>query len=404
MQQSLMIQTNETVDEYFLRLCLNKSIYGITWNEIAMLMNTLQNTNYSASKYRKDSKKVLQEYEQECSAVEEKSNEFDTTFMSEYLNEYRKLKMQLSEERTQNNAVLRRLSREETIQNIAHDYAEQMSSKKILEPPLPVDDYMNLRPDMYSEAILQLSDWHYGIEIDSAWNFYNSDVCVLRLNKLKQEVIRDCLLHNVTVLHVVNLGDLISGRIHSIIRLQNREDCITQIMDVSEILAEFLNELSAHVDIEYYACLDNHSRVEPNKIESLEHESLTRITTWYLKERLKDNNAIHINTQNEWSDNIITFSVYGWNIAGVHGHQDNESKLISNITMMTHDTYDLVLSAHKHHFSCDEQNMCTRVSNSSLMGTDSYSEELRLSAVPSQNLIIVTDENPVHCIYRIRLD
>ena len=72
--------------------------------------------------------------------------------------------------------------------------------------------------------------------------------------------------------------------------------------------------------------------------------------------------------------------------------------------MMTHDTYDLVLSAHKHHFSCDEQNMCTRVSNSSLMGTDSYSEELRLSAVPSQNLIIVTDENPVHCIYRIRLD
>lgn len=404
MQKSLMIQPNETTSEYFFRLCLNKAVYGITWNEIAILMNAAQNTNYSASKYRKDSKKVLEEY-----AAQEENNQTDsdtltTEFMSEFLDEYRKLKMQLSEERTQNNAILRRLSREETIKNIAHDYALQMSSKKVLDAPLLIDDYINIRPDEYSEAILQLSDWHYGIEIDSAWNKYNPDVCVKRLNILKEEVIRDCILHNVTVLHVVNLGDLISGRIHNIIRLQNREDCITQIMDVSELLAEFLNDLSAHVDIEYYACLDNHSRVEPNKLDSLEHESLSRITTWYLEERLKNNAAIHINTTNDWSDNIITFTSLGWNIAGVHGHQDNESKLISNISMMTHDTYDVVLSAHKHHFSCDEQNMCTRVSNSSLMGTDSYSEELRLSAVPSQNLIIVTDSNPVHCIYRIRLD
>ena len=58
-------------------------------------------------------------------------------------------------------------------------------------------------------------------------------------------------------------------------------------MEISEILAQMLFELSNYVDVEYASTSDNHSRVEPIKSESLELESLIRITDWYLKERCK---------------------------------------------------------------------------------------------------------------------
>ena len=44
------------------------------------------------------------------------------------------------------------------------------------------------------------------------------------------------------------------------------------------------------------------------------------------------------------------------------------------------------------------------ISNSSLMGTDDYAQSLRLTAKPSQNLIILGKNNPIECIYNIRLD
>ena len=43
------------------------------------------------------------------------------------------------------------------------------------------------------------------------------------------------------------------------------------------------------------------------------------------------------------------------------------------------------------------------IGNSSLMGTDSYAEKLRLSSDPSQTFIIATKDNVCDCIYRIKL-
>ena len=65
--------------------------------------------------------------------------------------------------------------------------------------------------------------------------------------------------------------------------------------------------------------------------------------------------------------------------------------------------YDLILSAHLHHFSADEKNETILISNASLMGTDDYAQSLRLNSKPSQNLIILGEDNPLECIYNIPL-
>ena len=71
---------------------------------------------------------------------------------------------------------------------------------------------------------------------------------------------------------------------------------------------------------------------------------------------------------------------------------------------MTHKHYDLVVTAHLHHFSADERHETVVVSNGSLMGVDTYAKNLRLTSKSSQNLIIVTDYSPCACIYRIVLN
>lgn len=389
-KEILSRKEHETTSDYINRICALKPVTKMTWTEIAMLINETCGLNYSESTYRKGYAKANYSIvdDDDCKELDEDTKK---------LVRARAIKMQASDERTQINAYIRRLSREETIKDIAHDFAMNMSSKKILE------NYADeIKNDGNREAILELSDWHYGIEIDSYWNKYNTDIAKTRIAWLLNKVLKYCNQNNISKIHVVNLADLICGRIHLTLRLQSRIDVITQIMEVSELLAEFLTELSGKMEVHYYDCLDNHSRLEPNKKDSLSLETLARITPWYLKERLADNSDITIH-DNEYSPEIITFECCGHNILGVHGDNDKPSQVVDNLSLMTHKHYDMILTAHLHHFSGDEKNDTVVISNGSLMGTDDYAEKLRLSSRPSQNLIIANDETPCEMIFRIVL-
>ena len=154
-------------------------------------------------------------------------------------------------------------------------------------------------------------------------------------------------------------------------------------------------------EIHYYDCLDNHSRLEPNKKDAMDLESLARVIPWYLKERIGGKVIIH---ENEFDEGIISFKCHGYEICGVHGDHDKPSAVVDNMCLMTHRHYDMVLTAHLHHFSADEKNETVVVSNGSLMGTDTYAKNLRLSSKASQNLIIVGDNSVCECIYRIILN
>lgn len=368
----------EPVNEYILRIIKEcREQENLTWKETADIINDELGLTFAPDKYRSQFRrsKNAPEYDDYIERAVERTKNRDIL--------------------NQANAYLRRISREDTIVEIARDFALEMSSKKLL-PIYFADDKESIGDN---EAILCISDWHYGIEIDNYWNKYNTDIAKDRICKLRDMTIQRCLDNGVGVLHVVNLSDLIAGRIHAQIRYQSRVDVITQAMEISEILAEFLTDLSKYFKIEYRDCLDNHSRIEPNKKESMDLESLVRIITWYLKERLKSTDIdIH---DNEFGEDIISFNVLGHRVCAVHGDKDKPETVIKNLTLMTKEHWDLILSAHRHHFSADETNETLVVSNGSLMGTDSYAASLRLSSLPTQNLIICTEDNVAECIYRL---
>lgn len=424
-------KSTESELEYVQRMCSTKAINKLTWKGLTELLNETLGYSFSESYYRKHftsgdfAKTVVSETtstagstytycttsdcEGECSkcddlpvCLETWKEELLSTEekVDEKMLKMRKERTKLNDERAANNRLINRLAREETIIEIAHDYAKEMSSKKRLPIPAITQQYMkDLSED---EGLLLLSDWHYGMVCDNPWNKFNPDICRVRVSKLLERVINIVNEKHLRKVTVMNLSDLIAGRIHTQIRIESRFDVITQTMDVAEILAEFLTDLSLHCNVSYYDCLDNHSRLEPNKNDSMDLESLVRIIPWYLKERLCNNERVHIH-ENEFGADIITCKILGHDIIGVHGDNDSPINGIDKLSLMTHRHYDLFCTAHRHHFVMDEKNHCMIVGNSSLMGTDSYAEKLRLSSDPSQTFIVATKDNVCDCIYRIKL-
>ena len=380
----------ETEDDYTLRICALKEIKHLYWDEIAQIINRTLDQNYTESRYRK----MYSAYTKgKADAVKEEEIPEISEYMQQKI-ELQKERIKISDERVQTNAYIRQLAREETIKEIASKCAQEMNSKKLLEAPK--EFYISGK----NAAILQLSDIHYGLVVDNYWNKYNPDIAKNKISQLRDKVIQYCEFNDVSDLYITELGDAIAGRIHETIKYQSRFDVITQIMQISEIIAEMITDLSKHFKIHYYCCLDNHSRLEPNKKAALDLESLARIIPWYLKERVGA--FIEIN-DNKYGEDIITFKCKGFNIAGCHGDKDSPIKVVDNLSMMTRENFDMVLTAHLHHFSADEKNQILVISNPSILSTDDYSKNLRLSSKSAQNLIIVSDENVMECLYRIVL-
>ena len=405
MELQITRSKNESNIEYIYRVCSMKGSQGLTWSQIRDIINNELGLEYSESYYRKGYKNNsfptidVDDNIDYASVEDDKINELrDTLF------ELKKERIKNSDERTQIMAATRRIAREETLLEIATEVAKSLKNKPVMLTPFACADSTGT-----GDAILQISDWHYGIEVNNPWNIYNPCVAKARLSKLLVKVKDLIIKHGVRDLYIANLGDLISGRIHETIRIQNRVDVITRSLEVAECLVEFIANLSQVANIHYLSTSDNHSRMEPKKEASLDLESLTRLIDPLIESRIQ---LLQANKQcgsvefikTPYGPDIVTFKVAGWKVGAVHGHKDNPKSVVNNISLMTRDNYDLILTAHLHHFSCSEEYNCVVVSNGSLMGVDDYAENLRVMSKPTQNLIILSADSPADSIHRIVLD
>lgn len=373
----------ESQVDYIRRICDSKNQYKLTWTEITSIINKELGYSYSESWYRKNY--ALGEFSEE------------TLIDADYQKFIRiqEERIKLADERAQVKADRRRLTREKTLIEIAEKALENLQGRTFLQ------DISKPASSGVNKAILQLSDWHYGLIINNAWNVFSPEIAKERLNTLVHKVIHKCKSNDVSELYIVNLGDLISGRIHETIRIQNRIDVITQVLEVSELLTEFIAIILKNgINVKYISCSDNHSRLEPKKESSLDLESLTRVIDKILTLSLKDKVDF---LESPFGHDIATFKVFDYNIVAVHGHKDTPKNIVPNMSLVTRQSYDLALTAHLHHFSADETNETVIVSNGSLMGVDDYAQQLRLTSKPSQNLIICSEESVVDSIHRITL-
>jgi hypothetical protein len=262
--------------------------------------------------------------------------------------------------------------------------------------------------NIHKEAVMFWSDWHYGMITDNIWNKFNTEICKKRVKtfvEISKEFIK---LNNIDVLDVVMLGDSAHGSIHSTCRVQSEENTCDQLMHVSEIMAEALNDLSKVVNhITLYSCYGNHMKTIQNKNESIHSDNMERIVPWWIEQRLQNNKKIEV-AYSEYKE-FTKLNVLGKNICCVHGDLERDFKNIG-VTINTlfsrkfGETIDYTISGDKHHLEEFEKFDIESILVRSLCGADEYSNNGRLYSRPGQTLMIFNDVYGREATYNIPLD
>lgn len=312
------------------------------------------------------------------------------------LQELKKERIRLSDERAALNRRLRNEARKESMHDLITECAQSLKTEYNKIKPVCVEE------EFEKAAILTLSDFHFGLEINEFNNVYNADVFYQRLNKILGKTIEYIQLNKVRTLYVLGLGDYMSGIIHTTTRIENRENIVQQVIKVSEALSQMLTELSKFVEIYYYDVTDNHGRVFPNKDDWENEDNFSLFVRWYLDARFKDNEYIHI-MQNTYSNEIGVVEIFGRNYAFTHGHRDKISNIVQNLSLMTKKFYEAIFMAHCHHYEANEIHGTYVYMNGTLSGTDMYANNERKTSNPSQNLFILNSNDGIECQYLIKL-
>lgn len=261
--------------------------------------------------------------------------------------------------------------------------------------------------DSANEAILVFSDWHYGMVTKNAFNRYNTDICKQRVSTVVSKAIDRIRLHKCNTLHIIILGDLFHGAIHTSARVMSEELVCDQLMQVSEILAQAIAELSRHTGMTFvHMTYGNHARTVQNKNDNIHRDNMERIVPWWLRQRFAG--ADNIAIAEESADEFITAGVCGYGFCATHGDLDNVRTSPRMLATLLQKKYgldvDYILLGDKHHSESFDELGIKAMIVGALCGTDDYANEHRLYSTPEQLLLIVNQENGVDAEYHLRCE
>ena len=262
-------------------------------------------------------------------------------------------------------------------------------------------------PQIYGdrEMIVMLSDLHIGQDFDSVFGKYNSDIAKSRLSQYLNKILEIAKRHEVKKVHVVGLGDLISGGIHKTVQITNKENVVEQIKVATEYLSSFCYSLTEHFEcVFFYNVSGNHSRID-KKEDAIHDERLDDIIGWAVNLSLSHISNFHYMKHRMIDSGIADLSVCGKFYIAVHGDMDsNTNQGISNLVLALGFVPEAILKGHMHSPSYKEFNGVKMIQGGSLAGSgDDYTLEKRLVGKPSQTSIICND-NGIECIYNVELN
>lgn len=256
------------------------------------------------------------------------------------------------------------------------------------------------------EAVLVLSDWHYGMVTDNLWNKYNTQVCKERAWHVVERASAMIAQYGVKTLHVMILGDMAAGAIHTSTRVAAEENACEQLMHVSELLAQVIAQLAGCVEYTLVYCTyGNHMRTTPVKADSIHADNMERVIPWWLAERFRG--ATNVKIVDSGADEFIRAYVCGCNVLAVHGELDGDRDAAIRLNTMHGKVYgqgiDYLVTGHVHHIGNAESFGIEHIQVGGLCGVDEFAKSRRLFSVPSQTLMIFDPECGLDVLCNIKL-
>lgn len=399
MEFDLKRMEGESQDQYFYRVCKMKDGLGFTWPQMAEIFNNEFGCNKGDTSYRKK----WAAFNDVFSANMDKiiGNNVYLNEIKKATDEFYKAKKQFYDQRREYHKQLTSDARADNL------------TEKLIEAAnkVPLKNYSSVltfknAESKKEEALLCISDWHLGMVTNNIWNEYNTEICIDRVSKLFEKVVGILNERPVDVLNIAILGDMINGAIHTTSRVASEENACEQLMDVSELLAHFINGVSVCVNkVNVYSTYGNHARTIQNKEDSVHSDNMERIIPWWLKQRLSNNSKVSI-IDSEYYE-FIYMNICDYNIVCTHGDLDKFKDFGMTVNALFNKKYgksiDYTFSADKHHAESFEQFGIESTLVGSLCGTDEYANNKRLYSNPMQTMCIFTPDDGKLCSYNIKL-
>ena len=374
-----------------LELCLaklNKEI-DLDWSEIAEELGL----DCSSDHLRKTAYGIKECHDYFNSKTKEMIAEEEYQKLLNKEIQLKKEKVKIQDMKAQLNKQIREQARHESVEEILKNKLDEFEPKII--------EYKEAKNNGKS-AIALWSDWHYGIEVDSVINKFNPDICRERVKKLVNKTITHCKTHDIDELHVFIAGDIISAENYNIIRLQNRENLIDQIINASDLLTQSLIEIAKHIPkIKIGICTGNHCRSH-EKGNADNRDNYIHLIRRYVELGVAkvENIDFHVN---HFDDEIIDAKINGLSVIATHGDKVSKTSPSYKLAALLDEKIDLLLLGHWHEARMETNHRTIVEVNGSIVSSDQYARNMNLFAYPTQKLLIIGDQE-VECVYNIRLD
>lgn len=323
-----------------------------------------------------------------------------TDMMSEF--DRKKIELQVErqkffDQRNAFNKLVRERSRQEELNEILVEAVQSGNLPQLNYAPGAIAPSDN-------DLLVSLNDIHYGATVNNYWNTYNTDICRDMMCRYLDRIIQIAQTHGSENCIVWANGDEISGNIHKSIAVTNKENVIEQVKGVSELISEFIAELSKHfATVTFVSVAGNHSRLDPNKDNALVSERLDDLVEWYLAARLQNFDNVIIGGGEKVDETMYLIDVRGKTYCGVHGDFDGLPGKIQSLQTMARKPLYAVLSGHLHHCKIDDVQGIRTIMAGSFLGMDDYCVQKRIYGRPEQ-MVCVCDETGVRCSYNVGLN
>lgn len=368
----------ETSDEYFVRLFSNKEEYGLTCEQIADMLNLSYGVSLGESVYRK-------RWRLYTKAFEYARNHFASDRFAAEARELEKQRIRLQDERTAYRRMLREEARTDALFDIlkanfsAYDGIEQFVVDKDCG-------------DTDDTLVICVSDLHIGIDFKNKVGTFNVDVAKERMEHYAQEVVRFAQTHKPKNCEVVLLGDLISGMIHTGLRIENKESVVEQLKIACEVMSQFLLTISQYFEtVKVRGIGGNHSRVTDYDSVRLD-EMLDALVPFYLEARLSAIKNIHVITSSN-STGMEHMYIGNAHILIVHGEFDKMDEAGVAKLQGVAGVCDTIIAGHLHHAMFkDIMGVHVIQSGTLLDSADQFCLKNRLSGAPSQMMALFSGD------------
>lgn len=310
--------------------------------------------------------------------TDEKKNSFKNKTQFEDENELKKERMKLQVLNMERNRINRNEARFEL-------FYEQIGNA-ITTLPLPEFEEIDVsfKDDFKKEYLLCLADIHYGAEFESENNIYSREEVKIRLEFLQDKIIDWCNDKKVTHLHIASLGDLLQGLLRPTDLQINDTSVVQCVVEISRLIALFLNNLSKYIEIDYYHITKaNHTQTRPigTKANQLADEDLEFVIGNYIKDLLINNDRIKVHLMDH-NKSYMCIDILGFEIVLSHGHWiKNISNALRDISMLRRSFVDYLILGHYHsgkEVTSNEGvcNDCELLIAPSFIGSDPFSDSL----------------------------